>query len=255
MFVGSFLGVVVDRLYRGEQFIRGRSHCDFCNHELSVYDLIPVFSFLSNNGKCRYCKKKLSPTLLFFELFTGLTFTAFAYYSFLLWLPLISIIFGFLILLFLLIIFFADLKYSVIFNYSYIILFGFYAVGFLLYSVGINFGAFNIIFMDLASHLISAVWLFSFFALLYYGSKKKAMGDGDMYLAGALGLYLNFSQSLVMWSVAFLTGAFVGVILLLGKKKKIKQAIPFGPFLVIGFVFAFVYGSSVVASYLQLLGN
>jgi leader peptidase (prepilin peptidase)/N-methyltransferase len=58
--VGSFLGVIVDRLSSKESIWKGRSHCDHCRHILGVLDLFPIFSFLLLGGKCRYCHKKLS---------------------------------------------------------------------------------------------------------------------------------------------------------------------------------------------------
>ncbi len=255
LFIGSFLGVVVDRLYRGEQFLYGRSHCDLCNHTLSYKDLIPVFSYLLMGGRCRYCRKKLSPTLPFFELVTAITITLFVYYSFINSLPLVSIILGFLVTIFLLLTFLTDLKYYVIFDpylygigIIYILLGGFY-------WVGIDIGIFSALYENLLSHLISALWLAAFFAVLHYGSKKKAMGEGDIYLAFVLGLYLTFSQSIIFWFSAFLTGALIGVILLVLKKKKVKQMVPFGPFLVIGFVTAFIFGNSLVTWYLALLSR
>ena len=57
-FMGSFLGVVIDRLPRGESVVKGRSHCDHCKKSLTAIDLIPLFSFLFLRGRCRYCNKK-----------------------------------------------------------------------------------------------------------------------------------------------------------------------------------------------------
>ena len=54
LFVGSFLGVLVDRLPRGETVVKGHSHCEFCQKELKIIDLIPVLSYVLTKGKCRY---------------------------------------------------------------------------------------------------------------------------------------------------------------------------------------------------------
>ncbi|HXS15496.1 MAG TPA: prepilin peptidase, partial [Candidatus Saccharimonadales bacterium] len=75
--LGSFLGVVIDRVPQKKTILYGRSVCDFCGHTLSAVDLVPVFSFLFLRGKCRYCKKKLSPFYLFIEIFTGLIMLGF----------------------------------------------------------------------------------------------------------------------------------------------------------------------------------
>ena len=74
LFVGSFLNVVVLRLHREESFIKGYSKCLFCKHRLYAKDLIPLFSYLSLKGRCRYCKKRFSNQYPVLELMTGLVF-------------------------------------------------------------------------------------------------------------------------------------------------------------------------------------
>lgn len=69
--IGSFLNVVADRTLRKEQFVKGKSRCEFCNKELKFYDLIPIISYLSTGGKCRYCKKELSKKYLIAEIVTA----------------------------------------------------------------------------------------------------------------------------------------------------------------------------------------
>src|SRR6266700_4789184 len=72
--IGSFLGVVVDRLVSKESIWKGRSHCDHCRHSLQALDLIPVISFFLLCQKCRYCHKKLSSFYPLIEILTGLSF-------------------------------------------------------------------------------------------------------------------------------------------------------------------------------------
>jgi len=71
--IGSFLNVLIDRLPK-DKSIMGRSHCDYCKRKLSAIDLIPIFSFLFLNGKCRKCKKKLSWQYPGIEVLTGVVF-------------------------------------------------------------------------------------------------------------------------------------------------------------------------------------
>ena len=56
----SFLNVVVYRLPRHMQFMEGKSMCPSCKHELMAKDLIPIFSWISLKGKCRYCGAPIS---------------------------------------------------------------------------------------------------------------------------------------------------------------------------------------------------
>ncbi|MEK6734524.1 MAG: prepilin peptidase, partial [Pseudomonadota bacterium] len=43
--VGSFLNCVIYRLEQEKSFLRGRSFCPDCSHQLQWLDLIPVLSF------------------------------------------------------------------------------------------------------------------------------------------------------------------------------------------------------------------
>lgn len=58
--LGSFLNCTAYRIARKESFVKGRSHCPSCGHDLGVLDLIPIFSWVFLGGKCRYCKSKIS---------------------------------------------------------------------------------------------------------------------------------------------------------------------------------------------------
>ena len=54
--------------------LKGRSMCPNCKHQLSAKDLIPVISWISLKGKCRYCKKPISWQYPLVELLTALLF-------------------------------------------------------------------------------------------------------------------------------------------------------------------------------------
>ena len=71
---GSFLNVLIWRLNddKAPKFWQGRSLCPKCKHQLSWQDNIPLFSFLSLGGKCRYCHKKISLQYPLVELLTAL---------------------------------------------------------------------------------------------------------------------------------------------------------------------------------------
>lgn len=49
-----------------------RSHCDSCGHRLAWYDLLPIVSYLSLRGKCRYCGADITGDCLRVELKVGL---------------------------------------------------------------------------------------------------------------------------------------------------------------------------------------
>jgi len=58
-FIGSFLGVVIRRLPKGRPIAWTRSRCEECGSTLSVRDLVPVLSWLSERGRCRFCGRWL----------------------------------------------------------------------------------------------------------------------------------------------------------------------------------------------------
>ena len=57
---GSFLNCAAWRIAHGESFLRGHSRCPSCGHALGPRDLVPIFSWLFQRGRCRYCGEKIS---------------------------------------------------------------------------------------------------------------------------------------------------------------------------------------------------
>jgi leader peptidase (prepilin peptidase)/N-methyltransferase len=58
-FVGSFLGVLIDRLPAGRAVLAGRSRCAACGATLGAKDLVPVVSWLWRRGQCAHCRAEL----------------------------------------------------------------------------------------------------------------------------------------------------------------------------------------------------
>ena len=69
---------------------------------------------------------------------------------------------------------------------------------------------------------------------LWLITNKKAMGSGDIGIAAVLGLWLGFPKIITALWVAFVIGGIYGGYLLITKKAKLKTAVPFGPFLILG---------------------
>ncbi|MCR5105955.1 MAG: prepilin peptidase [Eubacterium sp.] len=67
----SFLNVIIYRLPRKKQFTKGKSMCTSCGHELVMKDMIPIFSWVSLRGKCRYCGAPVSARYTLVELLGG----------------------------------------------------------------------------------------------------------------------------------------------------------------------------------------
>jgi len=98
----------------------------------------------------------------------------------------------------------------------------------------------------ISNFLITGIVSFLFLYLIHLLTKGKGMGLGDVKLAFLMGLVLGFPKIVVAFYLAFLTGAFVGVILILLSRAKLKQKIAFGPFLVFGTIFSLLWGEKIV---------
>jgi leader peptidase (prepilin peptidase)/N-methyltransferase len=71
---GSFATLASYRLPRGEGVVAGRSRCPSCNTSLGAKDLVPLFSWLIQKGRCRYCATRFSARYPIIELVTMLLF-------------------------------------------------------------------------------------------------------------------------------------------------------------------------------------
>ncbi|MDP9128325.1 MAG: prepilin peptidase [Pseudomonadota bacterium] len=69
--LGSFTTMLSYRLPRRLSIIQPRSHCPRCNTSLKSRDLVPVWSWLVEKGRCRHCGKPISPRYLLTELATA----------------------------------------------------------------------------------------------------------------------------------------------------------------------------------------
>lgn len=78
LLVGSFSNVLIWRLPRRENIAFPPSHCPKCDHQLHAIDLVPVFSWLSLGGKCRYCRAPINPRYPIVESITGLAYAGIA---------------------------------------------------------------------------------------------------------------------------------------------------------------------------------
>ena len=76
---GSFLTLATYRIPLNKNITYERSFCPNCNHRLEFLDLIPLLSYIFLRGRCRYCKKKISPRYFIIELSCGLSFLLLAF--------------------------------------------------------------------------------------------------------------------------------------------------------------------------------
>jgi leader peptidase (prepilin peptidase)/N-methyltransferase len=74
LLLGSFYNVVGIRVPLKKSIVAPRSACPRCGHQLQALELIPVFSYLLQRGKCRGCQSRISPIYPVFEMLTGILF-------------------------------------------------------------------------------------------------------------------------------------------------------------------------------------
>jgi leader peptidase (prepilin peptidase) / N-methyltransferase len=249
-FIGSFLGVVIDRLPRGESIVKGRSHCDHCKKSLATFDLIPVFSFLFLRGRCRYCKTKLSSFYPLIEIVTGALFVLTALqlsnmYEVLGMEYMIAALYYLFIISVLIVIFFIDLKHGII--------------PFPVIVPAIIVSFFYLLFFEnslFVNHLLAGVGACLFFLAVFLATRGRGMGFGDVIYAFFMGLVLGFPHIVVGLYIAFVSGALISLVLLGLKLKKLKGGIiPFGPFLVLGTLIALFWGQIFIDYIMVYLTN
>jgi leader peptidase (prepilin peptidase)/N-methyltransferase len=263
--IGSFLNVLIDRLPKEEK-ITGRSRCDYCGKKLAWYDLIPVFSFILLKGKCRYCHKKLSWQYPIVEIITGISFILitnhqipitkqFSIFNFQFsniwlfgnWSLFVSWLLFLGIVSCLIVIFFSDLKYNLISDYIQVAFFIFSVF----YHLTINFHLFlsvSISFLIYAFVVAFPIWL------IFFISRERTMGFGDVFLAFNIGFLLGWQAGFLALYFAFVIGAVIGLFLIILKKSGFKSKIPFGPFLVLGTVIMLFWGEKIMEIIKRIYG-
>jgi leader peptidase (prepilin peptidase)/N-methyltransferase len=242
LFVGSYLGVVVDRLPAGESTASGRSHCDACGRTLRWFELVPVVSWLALRGRCRTCGAAVSAQSTLIELATAALFAAMAWRFGWHW-----ELGGYLVLVAALVALTAiDLHTQSLPR----------EILYVAAALGVPFlvaGAF------VADEAVRLQWAFfgglgglAFFLILYLGW-RGAMGDGDVRLAALLGIFLGWIGPMhvpVGLFLGFVAGAVAGVALLARGAGR-KTAVPFGPFMAVGAVAVILWGQPLIDLWLR----
>lgn len=244
--LGSFTKALADRSLQNKSFL-GRSFCPSCKKTLNWYDLIPIFSYVTLLGKCRYCKHKIGSDYLFSEVVMGLLISfLFSIYPLTTPLVLADLLFKTFFITILAALFITDLKQMLI--PDRIIIPSIYIA--LAYLVGVSFltGSYQSLFLSLEM----AGLIGGFFWGLIIITSGKGMGGGDVKLGFFLGLALGFPNALLATMLAFLMGSIVALALILLGKKHFGQLIPFGPFLVMGSLISLFWGQLILKWYLDI---
>lgn len=239
---GSFFNVVGIRVVKKESIAYPPSHCVHCNHELKPLDLIPVLSYLTLRGACRYCRVKISPIYPIGEIVTAAAFAITTWQIG----PTLELIVGLVFVSMLMICSISDIRYRIIPD--------------------------TVVFSGMLVVLLLRIWihplpLWNYLAALFIGGgllyavalgsllilKKEGMGGGDIKLFACIGLIAGIKLTLFTLFAASLLGLMYGLVQRRKKSSEEDSSIPFGPFIAAGAFFSYFWGEPVINWYLNLL--
>ncbi len=256
LIVGSFLNALIYRLNSGDSILEKSSKCPNCGHGLAWVDLIPVVSFFILKGKCRYCGKKISWQYPLVELATAIAFVLIyasnvipAKAGIQFWIAgsaprmtnYMELFFQFVFVSFLIVIFVYDLKHYLILD----------KVVFPAAAIALIYQGYQ---GNLKNAFLEALFLAGFFAILYFVSRGRWIGFGDVKLGIFLGFLVPWPQTLVLFFSAYFIGALVSLVLIFLKTKKFSDQVPFGTFLTIAAFLAMLWGEQLIDWYFGLIG-
>lgn len=242
---GSFASVVAYRVPRRESFVRGRSRCPRCGHELGARENVPVVSFVLQRARCLHCGERIAPRYVLVELTTAALFalaawrfgpsvTAAVYAAFFWVLVVLSVI---------------DLDHHLL---PTRVVYPALVTGWVaLITVALAVGEPG----RLRGALVGAA-IFGGFIFVLAFVYPAGMGGGDARLAFVLGTFLGYVGApgvvLVGMFLSFLVGSLLGIgaMVITGEGRKMR--VPFGPSLAAGTVIAILVGQPLLGAYLRL---
>ena len=245
LLVGSFLNVCIDRLPRERSVVSPPSHCEACGHRLGLWDLIPIVSYVVLRGRCRYCQAGISVKMLWVELATGLIF------ALLYWHYGLSPQFGIMAYYAasFIVVFVIDIEHELILNK---VVYPALIVALLLSLVPQPWLTRWVVTTGIANAAMAGAIGFAIFLLIAVVS-RGGMGWGDVKLVALIGLATGFPLVLFTIVLAAIIGTIVAVALMIARRRRFRETLPFGPFLAVATMMTLVWGSDVLAWYMGLM--
>ena len=232
--IGSFLNVCIYRIPKKEDIVFERSHCMSCGNVLKWYELIPLFSFLVQGGKCRNCKTKLSAQYPLIELLNGLIYV---------WIFMAK---GFQ-------------PESILFCICASVLIVISVIDWRTYEIpfgcNIIIGILGIVrvFLNLAhwyDYVIGFFAVSGLFLIIYWITKGRGIGGGDIKLMAAAGLLLGWQNILLSLMIGSIAGSVIHLALMKIQGK--DRVLAFGPYLAFGIFISMLYGNDIITWYLGM---
>lgn len=234
--IGSFLNVCIYRIPKKESIVKVRSHCMNCGYQLKWYDLVPLFSYLYLGGKCRKCKQKISVQYPLIELLNGVLYCiVFAEYGLSVNALLYALLFSALITL------------SVIDFRTYEI-----PAGINMFILALGLIRIATDYADWLDYAVGFLAVSGFLYMIYWITKGRGIGGGDIKLMAVCGLILGWKQIVL----GFVLGCIIGSVIHIVRMKVSGQGhvLAFGPYLSIGVMISALAGNQMIAWYLSYFG-
>ena len=243
--VGSFLNVVIHRYPRGESVVLPPSHCPHCNTHIRPYDNVPILSWLWLRGRCRACREPITARYPLVELANALFYLAVFQRTGLTigFVPVAALVSMTIVLIYI------DLDIQILPD----------VIDLPGAAIGLALGAahFGALYPDLflSSTLLESVagaaagaGVLLVIGLAYKLVRKiEGMGLGDVKLMAMFGAMMGWEPLFPLLLLASLTGALVGVLLMIRSGKQMAQlALPFGVFLGIAALVMLFFGRAFV---------
>jgi leader peptidase (prepilin peptidase)/N-methyltransferase len=216
---GSFLNMLAWRLINGN-LAASRSFCPHCKHTLAWYDLIPVISYFTLLGRCRYCKKSISPLYPIIELITMASMTA-------LWIstPMPLFLYYFIFFSALIVTVRTDTQYMLISRFATLFLLPIPFIATMHRALPIS------LIESLIGALLGYGFLWIIATIFYLRTGKQGMGQGDFELMALIGAFLGPIGCWLTLLGASITGSLIGIMLIALGATSSETKIPFGSFL------------------------
>lgn len=219
LIVGSFLNVLIHRLPRGSSVVFGRSKCPHCQNTIHWFDNIPVLSYCVLAGRCRRCRRRISPVYPFVELISG-TIAVMVVRTFGVGL---EALWMYLFLSALLVITVIDWFHRIIPD---VLSLGGVVLGWVGAVVCLDLSLMD----SFVGSLVGGGLLLAVAALYKAVRKIDGMGGGDVKLMAMIGAFMGWQMVFPVLFLASLTGSIYGLVLM-ARGGTGRTAVAFGSFL------------------------
>ena len=240
--VGSFLNVLIFRIPLKEDIAVERSHCMHCGHVLSWYELIPLFSWIIQGGKCRACKARISIQYPIVEALNAILWMAVVWVWGLQWETVLFCVCS-SILIVLAVIDERTQEIPIGLNIAIAVLGVIRVVLTLTHTVYSSDSWYT--------YIIGAFVVSGLFLIIVLVTKGKGMGGGDVKLMAAAGLLLGWKHIILAMMIGCILGSVIHIIRMnIGKKKNKSHVLAFGPYLAMGIYLTILFGNPIINWYI-----